>query len=175
MSSDYLVVGHFKFVDDTKSAIIKLREKGIDDSQMELYSPLPNHDLEDELYKFRPRSPVRRFTLTGALTGCSAAFLMTIWMSIDWPLRVSAKPLISIPAFIVVAFECTILLGAIFTLLSMFHFSRLPHIFHTPGFRPSFTNNTFGLTARVAKEKTEEVKALLESDGAHLVEVQYVR
>lgn len=172
-TTDYLVVGHFKNVDDTVNAIRSVREKGYDD--IEVYTPYPNHDIEDELYKDRPRSPVRRCVLAAGLTGCLGAFLMTSWMSVDWPLRVSAKPLLSYPAFVVIGFECTILIAGIVNMLSMFHFSRLPNIFRSPGFRPEFTRGTFGFTVRVAKDKTDEVKSQLETGGAHQVEVQYVR
>ena len=173
MSADYLVVGHFKFIDDTRSAVAAMRDRGND--RFELFSPFPNHDLEDEVYKGKKRSPVRYFTLSGAVAGCLLAFLMTIWMSVDYPLRTSAKPLISIPAFVVIAFECTILIGALANLLSMFHFSRIPDLFRSPGFKPEFTKGTFGLTVRVAKDQTDELKAEFEKFGAHKVEVEYVR
>lgn len=173
MSNDYLVIGHFKFVDDTQKAIRRLREAG--EEQVELFSPFPNHDLEDEMYYGKKRSPVRRITLIGGLTGLTLAFLMTCWMSIDYPVRVSAKPLISIPAFVVIGFECTILIGSISNLLAMFHFSRIPNLFRNPGFRPNFTDGTFGLTVRVAKDKTDEIKQMFERGGASQVEVQYVR
>ncbi len=173
MSAEHLVIGHFRNIDDTQSAIVSLREKGHED--IELYSPFPNHDLEDEMYRFRKRSPVRRCTLAGGLTGCLGAFLFTSWMSIDWPIRVSAKPLVSFPAFVIIAFECTILLGSIVNLLSMFHFSRIPAIFKPKGFRPNFTEGTFGLVVRVPKESAETVKAHLTSGGAYEVEDQYVR
>ncbi|MFN8390929.1 MAG: DUF3341 domain-containing protein [Bdellovibrionota bacterium] len=173
MSNDYLVVGHFRFVDDTRTAIRKLREKGYD--QVELFTPFPNHDLEDEMYVGKKRSPVRRCTLTGALTGLTCAFLMTCWMSIDYPVRVSAKPLISIPAFIVIGFECTILFGSLANMLGMLHFSRIPNLFNNPGFRPQFTSGTFGLTVRVPKDQTDSLKSFFEQGGAEKVEVQYVR
>jgi hypothetical protein len=173
MATDYMVIGHFKYLDDTLSAVRKLRDKGIDSP--EVFSPFPHHDLEDEVYKGKKRSPVRRFTLLGGLTGCLGAFLMTCWMSMDWPLRVSAKPLLSIPAFVVIAFECTILLGAIFTLLSMFHFSRIPNPFTNHGFRPNFTNDTFGIAVKINKEGAEEISKLFSATGAAEVEVQYVR
>lgn len=173
MTNEYIVVGHFEYVDDTQKAIAELRKDGID--QLELFTPYPNHDLEDEMYRNQKRSPVRMITLTGAVTGCLGAFLMTSWMSVDWPLRVSAKPLLSYPAFVIIAFECTILIGSIFNLLGMFHFSRIPHIFRTPGFRPNFTEGTFGLTARVSKDRSDAVKSKMEKLGAANVEVGYVR
>ncbi len=175
MSADYLVVGHFKFVDDTLEAIRRVKSQGLGHDDLELYSPVPNHDLEDEVYKGKPRSPVRLFTLFGGLAGLSLAFLMTIWMSLDYPVRVSAKPIVSIPAFVVIAFECTILLGGIFTLLGLLHNCRLPWIFPTPGYRPNFSKDTFGLVVRVTKDKSETIRAEMQSCGAEQVEVQYAR
>ena len=127
------------------------------------------------MYRGKVRSPVRMFTLLGGLTGCLGAFLFTSWMSVDYPLRTSAKQLISIPAFVVIAFECTILLGAIFTLLSMFGFSRVPNIAPSYGHRPEFSEGRFGLSVRVAESDMEAVKLELQSCGAEEVETQYVR
>lgn len=173
MADNYIVVGQFRFVDDTKSAIQKLRKAGFE--ELSVYSPLPNHDLEDELYKDRKRSPIRRCTLIGGLIGCLGAFLFTSWMSIDWPLRTSAKSLISVPAFVIIAFECTILIGAIFTLLGMLFFSRIPNVSRPGGFSGKFTEGTFGVAVRVAKESTENVKSLLQGCGAEHVEEEYAR
>lgn len=172
-NNDYIVVGQFDYVDDTKKALELLNEQDLSD--FELYSPVPNHDLEDEAFKGKRRSPVRMFTLLGGLTGCFGAFLMTIWMSIDYPLRTSAKTIISIPAFVIVAFECTILLGALFTLASMLHFSRIPNLFAAPGFRGKNTKDTFGLAVRVSKEESENLRSEFEKLGAKEVEVEYVR
>jgi len=173
MADKYLVVGHFKFLDDTQRAIEGLRDSN---REYKVYSPFPSHDLEDTVYEGKKRSPVRMFTLLGGLLGLSGAFLMTIWMSMDYPLRTSAKPIISIPPFVIIAFECTILLGAIITLLSMFHFSKVPHWFYsTRGYRPNFSKDTFGVVATVGKSETDSFKEKFLSQGAHEVEIQYVR
>jgi hypothetical protein len=171
--NEYVVVGHFEFVDDVIGAVAAVKNKS--PKWYRVFSPFPCHEIEDEVYKGKARSPVRMFTLLGALTGVSGAFLMTIWMSIDYPLRTSAKEIISIPAFVVIGFECTILLGALFTLLSMFHFSRIPNLMRWPDFRPNFSEGTFGVTVRVPEAQKEVYKELLTSHGAHKVEVQYVR
>lgn len=173
MATDYVVVGHFEFVDDAINAVRGLRDKGY--SEIEAFSPIPDHDLEAEVYRDKVRSPVRMFTLLGGTIGCLGAFLFTSWMSLDWPLRTSAKPILSIPAFVIIAFECTILLGAIFTLLSMLGFSRIPSIKRNLAHRPNFSEGTFGITARVPEEKTELVKEVLSENGAKEVELQYVR
>lgn len=173
MSADYLVIGYFKFVDDTKQAIVRLKEQG--HSQYWVYSPVPSHDLDEEIYRGKLRSPVRLFTLTGAIVGCLGAFLMTCWMSMDWPLRVSAKPIISIPAFVIIGFECTVLFGCLCTLLGMLHFCKIPNIFACPGYRADFSKDIFGLVTRVSKDEAEKVKQGFVSCGAGNVEIEYVR
>lgn len=173
VSASYLVIGHFGYVDDVQGALRRLREKNVLDFQ--LFSPIPNHELEEEIYQDRPRSPVRRWTLFGAITGCLSAFLMTCWMSLDWPLRTSAKTILSFPAFVIIGFECTILLGVLFTLLAVFFYCRLPNFFSFVGYKPEFSNATFGLTAKVTKEQSEVIKRDFESCGAKEVEVRYVR
>jgi hypothetical protein len=173
MNTEHLVIAHFRFLDDLNNAVRSSKSAGYE--EIDVYSPMPHHDIEDTYWEGKPRSPVRMFTLLGGLSGCLGAFLMTSWMSTDYPIRTSAKTLISVPAFVVIAFECTILLGAIFTLLSMFHFSRIPNIKYNPGYRGEFSNGTFGLTVRTSKDKAEILAKELEGMGAAKVEVQYVR
>lgn len=172
MSKEYFVVASFDKAKDAQCALSGLKSKGVGD-RVEYYSPFPEHHLEDEKYEGKKRSPVRRFTLLGGTTGCLGAFLFTSWMSLDYPIRVSAKPLLSYPAFVVVAFECTILLAGIFTLLSMFHFSRIPNLVRPPAFRGKFTEGTFGVTVAVSKDEAEEYQKLFSEWGAKDVEVQY--
>jgi Protein of unknown function (DUF3341) len=171
---DYVVVGHFTFAEYAKKAIVQFRKEHGDDS-VDYYAPFPEHHLEDAQYEGKKRSPVRRCTMLGGLTGCLGAFLFTSWMSLDYPLRVSAKPLLSVPSFVVIAFECTILLGAIFTLLGMGHFSKIPDIRYFPEYNPKFSEGTFGVVVKTTGENTDTIKAKLEQLGADEVEVKYVR
>ncbi len=174
MSTDYLVTGEFTSIEQTIGAVKSLREEGLDD-KMDVYSSFPDHHLEDAIYEGKKRSPVRMFVFLGGLTGCLGAFLFTSWMSVDYPLRVGAKPLISFPSFVIIAFECTILLGALSNITSMFFFSRLPNIFRPAGYRPQFSAGTFGISLRVPKDDAEDVTKKLESYGAEEVEAVYVR
>ena len=174
---EFVVVGHFRDSATAINAVRALREKGV--KEVTGYSPFPCHDFEDELYVGKRRSPVRMFTLLGGLAGCFGAFLMTTWMSIDYPIRTSAKQLISVPAFVVIAFECTILLGAIITLASMGHFSQVPNLKGLlgteKGFNPKFTSGTFGLVVSSTKEGAPGLQETMESAGAKITEVEYVR
>lgn len=172
MAKEYFVTGIFDQVEATTCALSQLKSKGLGED-LEYYAPFPDHGLEEEKYEGKKRSPVRRFTLLGALTGCLGAFTFTSWMSLDYPLRVSAKPLLSYPAFVVIGFECTILLGGIFTLLSMFHFCRIPNLSRPVSFKKPFTEDKFGVAVKVEKDKAEELKSLLSSAGATQVDIDY--
>ena len=115
------VLGSFMHVDAAVEAIRALRAGGHRD--LVVYSAAPNHEIEEALD--HSVSPVRLFTLIGGLTGCAAGFGMTIWMSLDWPLIVGGKTIASVPPYVVIAFELTILLGALSTVGAMVLFSIL--------------------------------------------------
>ena len=48
-----------------------------------------------------------------ALTGTATGFSLTIWTSLKWELITGGKPVVSIPPFVIIAFELTILLGGL--------------------------------------------------------------
>jgi hypothetical protein len=109
-------------VDATARTIERLRSAGI--RRMTVFSPVPSHELEHALHA--GESPVRIFTLVGGLTGAATGFAMATWMSLDWPLVVGGKPIISLPAWVIIAFELTILFGALSTVAGMLISARLP-------------------------------------------------
>jgi len=115
------VLASFIYLDAAVEAIRALRAGGHRD--LVVSSAAPNHEIEEALD--HAVSPVRLFTLIGGLTGCAAGFGMTIWMSLDWPLIVGGKTIASIPPYVVIAFELTILLGALSTVGAMVLLSAL--------------------------------------------------
>ena len=115
------VLASFTHVDAAADAIRALRAQGR--RNLAVYSAAPNHEIEEALE--HRVSPVRLFTLIGGLTGCAAGFGMTLWMSYDWPTLVGGKPIGSIPPYVVIAFELTILLGALSTVAAVAFFSVL--------------------------------------------------
>ena len=115
------VLASFVHVDAAADAIRALRARG--HRNLVVYSAAPNHEIEEALDQ--SVSPVRLFTLIGGLTGCAAGFGMTIWMSLDWPLLVGGKTIASIPPYVVIGFELTILLGALSTVAAVALFCLL--------------------------------------------------
>jgi len=117
---------HFTF-DDKDPFLAKLREliaAGTPVQRIEITTPFPVHEALQLLQT--PVSPLKFFTFTGALTGFCAGFGLTIYSVKSWPIITGGKPVISIPPFMIIAFELTILLGAIASLLGFLHLARLP-------------------------------------------------
>jgi ActD protein len=155
------VLAAFVHVDAAADAIRALRAKGHRD--LVVYSAAPNHEIEEALQ--HGVSPVRLFTLMGGLTGCAAGFGMTIWMSYDWPLLVGGKTIASIPPYVVIGFELTILLGALSTVAAVALFSVL---FGKRGvaYDPRFSDDRIGIFVPVGLEQVTPVEQLLKAAGA---------
>ncbi len=156
------VLGVFAEVDATALAIERLRGAGLKD--VVVFSPVPRHELEHALHP--PESPVRMFTLVGALTGAATGFALPIWTSLDWPLITGGKPIISLPPFVIIAFELTILFGALATVLGLFITARLPHLRKRVVYDPSFSVDRFGVFAATAPGEEGRARSIMEESGA---------
>ena len=114
----------YEHLDSLVDAVGTLKKEKIND--FIVTSPLPRHDIEEVIYGHE-RSPVRWFTLTGALFGAFMGFALCSITHLNWAMIIpGGKPLVSIPAFIVIMFESTVLWGCLFTLLGMIGLTRLP-------------------------------------------------
>ena len=118
----------FKY--DTKEEFLEKLEElvngGVEPKALTTLTPFHVHEAE-HITKAKP-SELRFFTLMGALAGFFLSFVFIIYTVLSWPLITGGKPLVSIPAFIIVAFECTILIGGIVSLFGFLHLNRLPNI-----------------------------------------------
>jgi len=161
------VLGVFAHVDSTVRALEELKAKGYHD--LTVYMPVPVHQIEDILERDRPVSRVRLFTLIGGLTGTMSGFFLTIWSSLVWDLTVGGKPAASIPPYVVIAFELTILFGGIATLIGMIVLGRLPRFRPSPTYDPRFTNDRFGVAVHCAPERGGSVRDILRTAGAEEV------
>ena len=156
------VLGIFAELDAAVDAIQRLKAAGVRD--MTVYAPYPSHELEHAIEPIQ--SPVRVFTLVGALTGTATGFALGTWTSLDWPLVTGGKPIISLPPFVIIAFELTILFGALATVLGLFVATRLPHRGVDVLYDPSFSAGRFGIRIDAPSERTAEVRQILAGAGA---------
>jgi hypothetical protein len=156
------LVGSFRHVDSLLEAIEQVRAAGYRDLQA--LSPVPHHAIDEALEK--PPSPVRYFTLIGCLLGCLTGFTLTIATSLYYPLITGGKPIVSIPPFLVIVFELTILFGGLLTLGGMLLNARLPKVGIEPAYSPRFSGDQFGLWVRCSDKDYDAVTALLKRAGA---------
>src|SRR6188768_1066714 len=104
------LVGIFDDDDLVLNGVDKVRQSGV--KIHEVYSPFPVHGLDERLGYKRTRLPMAAFLF--GLTGTSLALLMQIWMlGYDWPMIIGGKNYASLPPFIPVTFELTVLLAAL--------------------------------------------------------------
>lgn len=167
MAAGASVVGIFAHVDATVRAIQALRGRGLSD--FTVYMPLPVEEIEEALEHGRPVSPVRLFTLAGGLTGTLTGFGLTIWSSLKWGLVVGGKPVVSIPPFVIIAFEMTILLGGLCTLLGLLVLGRLPKLSRSAHYDSGFTVDRFGIAVRCPAELADAARQCLRDAGAQEV------
>ena len=135
-----------------------------------MYSPTIRHEIEEAT--FPEKSPVRIVTFFGGLFGITAGFALAIMCSLDWPLRVSSKDILSIPGFVVIGYECLILIAALSTFAALLHFCRIPNILRKAGYDPRFNDDKFGIVVGVPVDKLDKVKDQLLQSGADEVDIR---
>ncbi|MGE5304271.1 MAG: DUF3341 domain-containing protein [Alphaproteobacteria bacterium] len=159
------IVGTFRHLDSLLRAIKGLKEAGYQNLQS--LSPIPHHAIDEALAK--PTSPVRMFTLIGGLLGSTTGFVLTIATSLHYPLITGGKPIVSLPPFLIIVFELTILFGGLLTLGGMLVNARLPQMHIGPAYNPRFSEDRFGLWVGCEEKQYEDVIRLLEKSGAEEV------
>ena len=156
MNGERGIAASFTCLDDLLGAVERLRPAGFGD--FEVFSPAPRHEIE---HLVQPgKSPVRFVTFSGAFFGLCFGFLLAIGTSLVWNLVTGGKPIVSIPAFLVVGFEMTILFGALANLGAVFLFGWLPDRL-SPAYDPSFSDDRFGLYVRAPAEREGDLLPLL--------------
>ncbi len=104
----------------------ELIEGGVPRRDISLFTPYPVHEAEHLIKE--PPSKLKYFTFLGAISGLFTGFAFTIYTALSWPLITGGKPFVSIPAYVIIAFELTILFGALASFAGFLLLSRLPSI-----------------------------------------------
>ena len=111
-------------------------------------------------------------TLIGGLTGVVTGFALTLWMSNDWQIMLGGKPYSSIPPYVIIGFELTILFGGILTVLGLFGFGGLYPRPLDDAYDPRFSAEEFGVVVGCQDRDVSEIEDLMRANGA--VEVTVV-
>lgn len=159
------LVGVFRHIDDLVRAVRLVREKNI--KIQAVYSPVRNHDVIAAV-GLKP-SPVRYFTLIGAVLGIGLGFGLAIFTALQWKFIVSGKPPVPRVPYVIVGFEFCILFGVLWNLASLWVNSRLPKFRIPHGYDPRFSGDRFGIVIECSRSEQERISAILHESGAEEV------
>jgi hypothetical protein len=109
------------------AAAERIREAGY--REVDAFSPYPIEGLADALAFRHTRVPL--IVLAGGIVGALTGYLLQYWVSaIAYPLNVGGRPLNSVPAFVPVTFELTVLFAALAGFIGMLALDGLPRPYH---------------------------------------------
>jgi hypothetical protein len=123
----YGLIAEFETPGELVAAARRTREAGF--KKFDAFSPMPIHELDEAMHLHDNR--VSLATLIGGLCGAAGGFGLCSWVqAVALPLNIGGRPLISVPMFIPITFECTILLGGLTAAISMLMMNGLPSPYH---------------------------------------------
>ena len=154
------------FFDDEKS-FLKAAKTVRDIKGIDAISPYPVHGLE-EILRIK-RSWIPWVTFIFGLLGLFAGLALTWYTSVvSWPLVIGGKPLFSLPAFIPIIFECTILFGALTSVAALFYACDLPRI-NPPVLDTDLTSHKFALFCPLGLHLESEIQKTFDELGSKKV------
>jgi hypothetical protein len=108
------VVGSFDSPEAAARAVLALKQAGF-----EVHAAMPAPFPEVVAALGKPRSAIDYITLPGAVVGLVSGVLLTVLTSLSWKLVTGGKPIVSWPAFIIIIFELTVLIGSLTNLVAV--------------------------------------------------------
>ncbi len=156
------IMATFAYEEDFLAAAEKLKSSGFDN--ISLLSPLPLEEAQEVLGL--GKSPVRRFSLAGAIIGAASGFAMCVATALVFILPTGGRAIIALPPYLVITYEMTILFGVIFTLLGFHFVSGLP-AWHDKPYLPSANVDRFVVIVEgTAGERATQAEAIIKGSGA---------
>lgn len=183
----YGVVGMFDDVTSAVRTARAVRKAGY--TRFDVHSPFPIHGI-DEAMGIRP-TILPWIVLACGIVGCVGGLALTTYTMAAPPsealpspwgptpgyqFMISGKPFMSIPAFIPVIFECTILISAFGAVFGMLLLNRLPMLYR-PLFKVSAIRRVTEDRIAIAIESidprfnVQELEALLAANGAQDIQL----
>jgi hypothetical protein len=166
---------------DTPSQLVRAAENAYAAGyrRMDCYTPYPV-DEAAEAIGFH-KNTVSLVCLIGGLLGLAAMFGLETWISVwAYPLNIAGRPYFSWVAFVIPAYEWTILYAGLSAAFGMLALNGLPKMYHpvfnAPNFRNGATSDKFFLCLEAKDPKFEltETRAFLDNlTPVSVVEVEY--
>jgi hypothetical protein len=135
---------------------------------MDVLTPFPVHGLDPLLGLAESRLHIAGF-IYGAI-GTLTAFLGMTWIfTDDWPIIYGGKPMWSVPAFIPITFELTVLFCAIGMVVTFYVICGLGFGVENPILDPRITDDKFCLAFKTngkSEEEVDKMKGFFAKTGA---------
>jgi len=170
MAKKKFVVGCFNDEAALFPAVNKVRTAGY--KIHDVYTPYAVHGLDHAL-GLRETSLHTAGFIYG-ITGTTTALSGISWiLAYDWPLNFGGKPHFSLPAWVPIIFELTVLFSAVGMVLTFCYLCQMAPFIKKHHFHLRSTDDLFVMVIEcTAKTNVEELKAFLSSSGTVEVNVQ---
>jgi hypothetical protein len=164
----HFLVGIFSDESEILHQVEEIRHKGV--KITEVFTPYPIHGMEHALGYKRSWMPRAAF-MFGALGTTCAITMQSLMMGFDWPMIFGGKPAISIPDFVPVTFEMTVLFAA-FGMVGTFLISQNLKPHGVPKmFDRRATDDKFVMAIDLAKNSLTEEQIRLILSEMHAEEI----
>ena len=116
------------------------------------------------------KSPVRHFSLAGAIFGALFGFGMSVATALTFILPTGGRAIIAVPPYLIITYEMTILMGVIFTLIGFHFVSGLPAWRDKP-YLPSANVDRFVVVVEnAAGDQAARAEAIIREAGAEEIQ-----
>ncbi|MEL6392897.1 MAG: DUF3341 domain-containing protein [Bacteroidota bacterium] len=138
-------------------AVRKAKEDHLD--IMDVYTPFPLHGLDPILGLSESRLHIAGFVY--GLTGASLGFGFMTWVfTRDWPIIFGGKPYWSVPAFVPITFELTVLFAAVGMVITFYIICGLGPGAAPPRLHDRITDDKFCIAFDVTNADDEQKEKL---------------
>ncbi len=162
------IVGTFAYEEDFLAAAENLQSSGFDN--ISLLSPLPLEEAQQVLGLGKSR--VRHYSLAGAIIGALSGFAMSVATALVFILPTGGRAIITVPPYLIITYEMTILFGVLFTLIGFHFVSGLPAWRDRP-YLPSANIDRFVVVVEnAAGDQAARAEAIIREAGAE--EIQHL-
>src|ERR1043166_10340200 len=169
----YGLLAEFATPEALVEAAKKARAEGYRD--LDAFTPFPVHELFAVL-RLNDRR-VLWLGLFGGLGGFAIALAMQLFTNFDYPINAGGRPLYALSAFMVVAFELTVLFAARTPAIGMLAMNGLPRLHHPVFDAPRFSRASkdrfflcvLASDAQFDTRKTEQFLKGLDPNSVELV------
>ncbi len=172
----YAVGGLFDSPDKVISAAKKVNEAGF--KHYDVNTPYPLHGMDEAMGL--KSSKMGYVTLFFGFFGASFILSFMWWtLAVSYPLVIGGKPYFSLPAFVPITFEFTVLSAVVSTAIALiavaFNLPNNSHPLHDSEYMKEVAVDKFGIVIDAEDEKfnENEIKDYLKSLGAYFTESIY--